>query len=99
MLRGGPRYDRGEAGYNTVEQALDDGAVVLAYGSFLDKVVRFFIVGFSLYAIGRVYGWASSDNIIKYTVKCKYCRKRISEKVSTQDGYGGSRRRIGWCDG
>lgn len=84
VLRGGPEYYNGTAGYNTVKQALGDGAVVLAYGAFLDKVVRFFIVGFALYSIGRVYGWVSRENIIKYTVKCKYCRKRISEKVSAQ---------------
>ena len=54
----------------------------MAYGSFLDKIVRFFIVGLALYTIARVYGWASKDSVIKHTVKCRYCRKSISEKVS-----------------
>ena len=83
VLRAGHNYhhNNGTKGYNTVNQALDDGAVVMAYGSFLDKIVRFFVVGLALYTIARVYGWASKDSVIKHTVKCRYCRKSISEKV------------------
>ena len=36
-----------------------------------------------MYILAMTYGWLASDNIIKHTVKCKFCRKRISEKVST----------------
>lgn len=39
-------------------------------------------MGLGLYIIANVYTWASNDAIIKQTVKCKYCRKRIGEKVS-----------------
>jgi len=35
-----------------------------------------------LYFVASLYEWAASDSIIKHTVKCRYCRKRISEKVS-----------------
>ena len=49
--------------------------------SFIDKVVNFIGVGLSLYIIAQLYGWASNDSVIKHTVKCKYCRKQISEKV------------------
>lgn len=38
-------------------------------------------VGIALYAVASLYEWGSKDSIIKCTVKCKYCRKRISEKV------------------
>lgn len=91
VLHGGPHYRMG--GYNTVQQAQDDGAVVMAYGAFLDKVIRFFIIGLALYTIAQTYGYVSKDSIIKHTVKCRYCRKRISEKArrcvnctSWQDG-------------
>ena len=40
-------------------------------------------VGIALYAVASVYELGSSEKIIKGTVKCKYCRKKISEKVNT----------------
>jgi len=96
ILRHGPSYNHSAPDslpYNTLQQALDDGAVVLAYGSFLDKLFNFLGVGFSLYFIAQVYGYVSKDSIIKHTVRCKYCRKYISEKAqrcvnctSWQDG-------------
>lgn len=79
VLRRGPAYHVG--GYNTLKQALDDGAVVMAYGSFLNTVLNFLGVGASLYALARVYGWVSKDSIIRHTVKCKFCRKSVSEKA------------------
>src|SRR5436190_13503453 len=49
ILRPGPNYKNGTyTEYNTIRQALDDGAIVMAYGSFLDKVFRFFIIGIIL---------------------------------------------------
>jgi len=94
ILRAGPSYDKHiSRGYNTVGQALDDGAVVWAYGSFIDKVVRFFLIAFSLYVIAEIYSWTTHDNIVKKLVRCRYCRKYISEKAkrcvnctSWQDG-------------
>jgi len=95
ILRRGPHYAKG-FGYNTLKQALEDGAVVLAYGSFLDKVLRFLGVGIALYTVAQIYGWVSNDSIIKKQVKCKYCRKRISPSAkrcvnctSWQDGREG----------
>ena len=49
--------------------------------SFIDVVINFFGIGIALYTIASVYTWLSNDAIIKHTVKCKFCRKRISEKV------------------
>ncbi|MCJ1226998.1 hypothetical protein MMC12_003653 [Toensbergia leucococca] len=92
VLRHGSSYRRIH-GYNTLKQALDDGAVVMAYGAFLSKVFNFIGIAIALFVIARVYGWASNDSVIKHTVKCKYCKKRISEKAqrcvnctSWQDG-------------
>jgi hypothetical protein len=40
-------------------------------------------VGFALYGVASVYELlGTGDPIIKHMVKCKYCRKRISVKVS-----------------
>ncbi|OAQ63134.1 large-conductance mechanosensitive channel [Pochonia chlamydosporia 170] len=92
VLRYGDNYNT-TTGYNTLRQALDDGAVVMAYGSFIYQVVSFVMVGFALYGLAHVYTLVSHDPIIKYTKKCKYCRKRINEKclrcincTSWQDG-------------
>lgn len=96
ILRRGPNFNKTDGiGYNTLEQAAADGAVVMAYGAFLNKIVNFLGVGFALYGVAVVYEMfnQSGDPIIKHMVKCKYCRKRISVKAkrcvnctSWQDG-------------
>ncbi|EFX05611.1 mechanosensitive ion channel [Grosmannia clavigera kw1407] len=80
VLQPGPSY-AAENGYNTLQIAQDDGAVVMAYGVFLNRAINFLGVGISLYALAGLYQYFSHDPIIKHTVKCKYCRKRISEKA------------------
>lgn len=72
---------------------MDDGAVIFSYGNFLDKIVRFFVIALSLWVIASVYSRTTDDNIVKKQIKCKYCRKYISEKAkrcvnctSWQDG-------------
>ncbi|KAL8861513.1 MAG: hypothetical protein Q9178_002037 [Gyalolechia marmorata] len=82
--------------YDTLKQAREDGAVVMAYGEFISKLIRLFVIALALFVIARVYGWAANDSVIKKQVKCKYCRKRISEKAkrcvnctSWQDGREG----------
>ncbi|KAK4157342.1 large-conductance mechanosensitive channel [Chaetomidium leptoderma] len=92
VLRSGP-HRPADVGYNTLKQAQDDGAVVMAYGFFLNRMLNFMGVGFSLYGLAAVYQYLSQDPIIKHTVKCRYCRKRINEKAlrcvncsSWQDG-------------
>ncbi|KAK0701817.1 large-conductance mechanosensitive channel [Lasiosphaeria miniovina] len=92
VLQAGPNHDP-DTGYNTLKQAQEDGAVVMAYGYFLNRLVNFVGVGFSLYGLASIYQCFSKDPIIKHTVKCKYCRKRINEKstrcincTSWQDG-------------
>ena len=49
--------------------------------TFINKVFNFFGIGIALYIIANIYTWVSNDAVIKNTVKCKFCRKRISEKV------------------
>jgi large conductance mechanosensitive channel len=39
------------------------------------------ILGLSLYLLANVYQYVSKDNIIKRTKKCRYCRKKVNEKV------------------
>ncbi|KAI1384896.1 gated mechanosensitive channel [Hypoxylon trugodes] len=80
VLREGPNYDA-EDGYNTLEQARNDGAVVLAYGVFLNRVVNFLGLGLALYGLASLYQYLAKDPIIKHTVKCRYCKKRVSSKA------------------
>ncbi|KAH8811582.1 putative ion channel [Xylogone sp. PMI_703] len=91
VIKKGPHFER--HGYNTLKQAQDDGAVVMAYGQFLNKLLNFIGVGLALYLIATLYEYLSHDPVIKHTVKCKFCRKRISVKAlrcvnctSWQDG-------------
>lgn len=94
ILKEGPNYNGTISnGYNTKDQALSDGAVVFAYGNFIDKIIRFLLIAFALWGIASIYSKTTSDNIVKKQVKCKYCRKYISEKAkrcvnctSWQDG-------------
>lgn len=82
ILQSGPNYNTTISnGYNTPKQAVDDGAVVLAYGEFLDKIVRFLVVALALWVMALAYSRGSGDNIVKKQVKCRFCRKYISEKA------------------
>ncbi|PTB70841.1 gated mechanosensitive channel [Trichoderma citrinoviride] len=82
VLRPGPHYNASapNGGYNTLHQAQSDGAVVMAYGTFIYQMVSFVMVGFSLYGLAHVYELVGTDPIIKYSKKCPYCLKRINEK-------------------
>ncbi|KZP14029.1 putative ion channel [Athelia psychrophila] len=78
ILKEGPNADQG---YNTLKQARDDGAIALAYGLFIEQVVTFLGIGMTLYLLAQLYGLLSHDNIIRRTIKCRYCRKWCSEKA------------------
>ncbi|KAI2606709.1 gated mechanosensitive channel [Hypoxylon sp. NC1633] len=80
VLRAGPNYGN-EGGYNTLEQAQNDGAVVMAYGVFLSRIVNFLGIGLALYGLATVYQYLSNDPIIKHNVKCRYCKKSVSSKA------------------
>lgn len=93
-LKHGPNYNSSIAnGYNTKDLALADGAVLLAWGTFLDKITRFLVIAIVMWAVASLYSKTTDDNIVKRQLKCKYCRKYISEKAkrcvnctSWQDG-------------
>ena len=78
---GGGGGDGKGGNYNTLKQAQEDGAVVMAYGFFLNRVLNFVGVGLVLYSMAATYQFFSQEPIIKRKVKCRYCRKEISEKV------------------
>lgn len=82
VLQAGATYADLPHGYRTIEQAQADGAVIMAYGVFLNKTLNFIGLGSALYALAGLYQYLSKDPIIKHMVKCRYCRKRINEKVS-----------------
>ena len=65
----------------------------MTYGAFINKFLNFLGVAVSLFVVARIYSSVSHENIVKRQVKCKYCRKYISEKAkrcinctSWQDG-------------
>jgi len=93
VLKRGLHYNETIGGYNTLQQAADDGAVALAYGLFITHTIHFLTVAAALYFIAQLYSAVSHDSIITETVKCRYCRKLISRKAqrcafccSWQDG-------------
>ena len=51
--------------YETVAQARDDGAVTFNYGNFLQTVINFFFIAFTLYWI--VKGTVSHCNGVVFT--------------------------------
>ncbi|CAG8217134.1 unnamed protein product [Penicillium olsonii] len=77
VLSKGPNFT--EEGYNTLYQAREDGALVLAYGAFIETVVNFLGVSLTLYAAGHLYMFFFHTKIIKPTVRCPYCKQFISE--------------------
>ncbi|PLB37743.1 MscL family protein [Aspergillus candidus] len=99
VLTQGPNY-ADMNGYNTLEQAREDGALVLAYGVFLQTILSFFGVSLTLYAIAHIYTWISDDRVIKPTVRCRYCKKFISDQatrcVNCSSWQDGREDRTGW---
>ncbi|KAJ5945684.1 Large-conductance mechanosensitive channel [Penicillium verhagenii] len=83
VLSQGPHYDP-DQGYNTVKQARDDGALVLAWGGFVENMLSFIGVSLTLFAVAHLYMLVSHNKIIKPTIKCRYCRKYISVEVINQ---------------
>jgi large conductance mechanosensitive channel len=102
VLRSGPHHAQG-GDYNTLKQARDDGAVVMAYGYarllgadatdilrcsyFLNRCLNFLGIVLSLFLIVRIYQYLSDDTMIKKQEKCKFCRKWINAKVSPCNGF------------
>lgn len=81
VLQPGPHHEAW-GGYNTVDQAQEDGAIIMAYGVFLDKTINFVGLGLALYALAGAYQYLSRDPIIKHSVKCRYCKRKTLEEVS-----------------
>ncbi|CAG7934808.1 unnamed protein product [Penicillium nalgiovense] len=80
VLSKGPNFDQ-QNGYNTLLQAREDGALVLAYGAFMETALNFLGVSLTLYAVGHLYMLIFQDKIIKPTVRCPYCRQYISKSA------------------
>ncbi|KAG0090409.1 hypothetical protein BGZ92_003009 [Podila epicladia] len=68
--------------YLTLEQALDDGAVCIAYGRFIQANINFFIVALVLFLLIKFFQNFQQEEIIKSKVKCKFCRQKISKVAS-----------------
>ncbi|KAF9111406.1 hypothetical protein BGX27_004982 [Mortierella sp. AM989] len=68
--------------YMTLEQALDDGAVCLAYGRFTQMTFNFFLVAIALFIIIKFFQSFQHEEIIKSKIKCKYCRQKINKNAT-----------------
>lgn len=53
----------------------------ITQGVFLNKTINFIGLGLALYGMAGMYQYLSKDPIIKHMIKCRYCRKKINEKV------------------
>ncbi|KAF9999705.1 hypothetical protein BGZ79_006690 [Entomortierella chlamydospora] len=68
--------------YMTLEEALNDGAVCLAYGRFFQMTFNFFIVAIALFFLIKFFQTFQQDEIIKSKVKCMYCRQKINKNAT-----------------
>ncbi|KAG0327458.1 hypothetical protein BG004_002773 [Podila humilis] len=68
--------------YLTLEQALDDGAVCISYGRFIQETINFFIVALVLFVLIKFFQNFQEEEIIKSKVKCKFCKQKISKKAT-----------------
>lgn len=59
-----------------------DGAVIMIWGDTVSKILSFLGTAVALFLIARAYELGAHDRVIQRTVKCKYCRKRISGKAT-----------------
>jgi large conductance mechanosensitive channel len=83
ILQSGPNYNTSISnGYNTPKQAVDDGAVVLAYGDFLDKIVRFLAIAMALWMVALAYSRSSGDNIVKKQVRTLMNERHVRRRLT-----------------
>ncbi|KAJ9270900.1 hypothetical protein DTO212C5_3125 [Paecilomyces variotii] len=80
VLKPGPSYV--SDGYNTLQQARDDGALVMAYGAFLNQIGGLFGICLALYGVAKLLMSLSHDGLIKSLVPCRYCGKKIHEALA-----------------
>lgn len=81
VLKPGPNFDPNNGGYPTIQLAQEDSAVIMAWGSFVNKLMNFLGLGVSLYALAGLYQYFANDPILKHLRKCPYCKKSINEKA------------------
>jgi len=72
--------------YNTRTQAIEDGAVILPYGAFLDQLVNFVGLGVVMYlvkasGISQYLGTKKVDVEPEHMIKCPFCRQEISSEA------------------
>jgi len=63
--------------YETVAQARDDGAVTFNYGNFLQTVINFFFIAFTLYWIVKASQRFQRKKLKESAAKCPYCLSNV----------------------
>ena len=65
--------------YVTLDAAKKAGVPVLAYGSFINVVVDFFLVAFAVFLLVKVMNRLHPKEVAEPAVTCPYCKMEIPE--------------------
>jgi len=72
----------GDGSYNTLAEAQEAGAATLNYGIFINTVINFLIIAFSIFLVIRLFEKAKKKEepapAAPTTKKCPYCMSDIS---------------------
>ncbi|EKQ57847.1 MULTISPECIES: large conductance mechanosensitive channel protein MscL [unclassified Clostridium] len=75
----------GGGNYKTLQEAKDAGVPTLNYGIFINNIIDFLIVAFSIFIIIQQISKLSKKkggNILSDKKKCKYCFTEIDQKAT-----------------
>lgn len=74
----------GDGNFKTIEEAKEAGVVTLNYGMFINNIIDFLIVSFSIFIVVKQINKFSKkrkDSIAETTKQCKYCCSQIPIKA------------------
>lgn len=75
----------GSGNYNTIEEAKNAGVPTINYGIFINNIIDFLIVAFSIFFVIRQiskFSKKSGENSLSEKKKCKYCYTEINPKAT-----------------
>lgn len=73
----------GSGSYNTLQEAKEAGAATLNYGLFINNLIDFFIVAFSIFiVIKQMNKFLKKEEKVIDKKRCKYCYSEINIKAT-----------------
>lgn len=78
-------FSLGSGNFKTVQEAKDAGVATVNYGIFINNIIDFLIVAFSIFIIIQQISKLTKkkeENIIPDKKKCKYCCTEIDPKAT-----------------